>query len=434
MTARHQCWGQRRKARGNASARRRVFEGQEGDSQDRVLISLRVLRATGAGSFLESSTPTTAQSKGIALFMKVALVIGTRPEAIKMAPVVRALRNDPATEPILISTGQHRELLTGTLESLAMVPDHDLALMTDSQTPNGLSAQILQQLPEVFHQVDPAAVLVQGDTTTAMAAGLAAFHQQTPVGHIEAGLRTGDLDSPFPEEGNRLILDRIARWCFAPTAGAADNLRAESIDADRIVVTGNTGIDSLLWMLAHPETVTIDAPSRDFILLTLHRRESFGAPLRAIVHGVCDFLQIQPEASVVWPMHPNPNVRAALEAAKSTVVGKQIQIVPPPAYGAFCQLLAQCRLVLSDSGGVQEECPSLGKRVLVARETTERPEAIDSGHNLLVGRERAAVSAALEQAWHEPIYDGPIPAPNPYGDGQAAERILSVLKNQLLRC
>ena len=366
--------------------------------------------------------------------MKVSLVIGTRPEAIKAAPLVRALDEDPATEPVLISTGQHRELLSSTLESLALVPDHDLALMKDGQSLNSLSGQILEQLPHVLDSVDPTAVLVQGDTTTAMSAGLAAFHRQTPVGHVEAGLRTGDLASPFPEEGNRLIIDRISEWCFAPTEGAAANLRAEGISEARITVTGNTGIDSLLWMLAQDqERALLDDLPNDFALLTLHRRESFGQPLKAIVQGVCDFLSRTPEASIVWPLHPNPNVRAALEASQATSVNHRIHTIVPPAYDVFCQLLGRCRLVLSDSGGVQEECPSLGKRVLVARDTTERPEAVESAHNLLVGRERSTIARTLTQTWQERPYDGPVPAQNPYGDGQASQRIVDVLKGQLLR-
>ena len=366
--------------------------------------------------------------------MKIALVIGTRPEAIKMAPVYRAIEDHPRSEVALISTGQHRELLHQTLASLELEPAVDLALMQPGQTLDGLCAQIHSRLPPVLTDLAPDAVLVQGDTTTAMAAALCAFHNQIPVGHIEAGLRTGDLEAPFPEEGNRLIIDRISRWCFAPTEQTAKNLRAEGISAQRITVTGNTGIDSLLWMLERPtNSQDLALPvgrslPESFVLLTLHRRESFGLPLRAILHGVGDFLAANQDASVVWPLHPNPRVTEAFNSfSEAGHSPERILQIPPPPYKTFCHLLRSCKLVLSDSGGVQEESPSLGKRVLIARETTERPEAVTSGHNVLVGRDRKDVGQALHEAWQEPPYSGPLPAPNPYGDGRAAQRILKQL-------
>ncbi len=376
--------------------------------------------------------------------MKVVLIIGTRPEAIKMAPVWRALEEQSGIEPFLVSTGQHRELLDDALLSLGLEVDLNLDVMRPDQSLDQLSARILERLPRVLATHSPDALLVQGDTTTAMAATLCAFHHRLPVGHVEAGLRTGNLNAPFPEEGNRQLIDRLSRWCFAPTESAAENLHAEGIERARVFVTGNTGIDSLLWALeqGHGDvSPPASSAGSDFVLMTLHRRESFGAPLEAILNGVADFLVAEPGAQVLWPVHPNPRIADALETLDSSRDGEagqpleRLVRVAPPSYLTFARWMAESRLLFTDSGGLQEEGPSLGKRVLVARDTTERPEALETsdpkvpgGRNLLVGRRRDAVATALRDAWLEPPYHGPLPAPNPYGDGEAARRIVEILR------
>lgn len=355
---------------------------------------------------------------------RIALVVGTRPEVIKTAPVVRALRRCADTEPVLISTGQHRDLLHGALEAFDLEPDHHLGVMTPKQTPDDVVARILASLPRLFRSLHPEVVLVQGDTSSTFAAALAAFHHHIPVGHIEAGLRTRDLEAPFPEEAYRQMTDRISTWCFAPTPGAAEHLRCERIPAERIHVTGNTVVDALLDVLSSEPPVE---PENPFVLMTLHRRESFGEPMREVLLGVRDFLELRPDARILWPMHPNPRIEEATEALRGL---DRLDRIPPLAFKQFVGRLAACRLVLTDSGGIQEEAPSLGKRVLIARETTERPEAVDSGWNQLVGRTRQSISEALVQGWEAEPYRGPLPAPSPYGDGKAAQRIVEILAGE----
>ncbi|HEY5179517.1 MAG TPA: UDP-N-acetylglucosamine 2-epimerase (non-hydrolyzing) [Dermatophilaceae bacterium] len=361
--------------------------------------------------------------------MKIAVIVGTRPEAVKMAPVHRALVA-ANLEPELISTGQHLDLLRSALVPLQVVPAYELALMTPNQTPNGIASLILERMPPLLIEIKPAAVLVQGDTTTAFATALAAYHLGIPVGHVEAGLRTYDDLNPFPEEANRQLIARLTRWSFAPTELAKQNLLAERIDAGRIHVTGNTAVDSVLWMLEHRDEPASAPEHAPYLLLTLHRRESFGEPLRDILGAVTDFLVCEPAAEVVWPVHPNPAVRAL--ATELFEHHPRVHLVAPLDYDVFASTLADARTILSDSGGVQEEAPSLGKRVLIARETTERPEAVHSGHNVIVGRERARIRSALLAAWHDPPYRGPLPSPNPYGDGHAATRIAKILTNDLV--
>ena len=351
---------------------------------------------------------------------QILVVVGTRPEAIKLAPVVKALADEPWLVPVLLSTGQHTDLLASALAAFGLTPAHDLGVMTAGQTPTAVVARVLDRLPAVLAEVNPAAVLVQGDTTTALAAGLAAFYAGVPVGHVEAGLRTHDLANPFPEEANRQLLGRLARWHFAPTAAAAAHLRAEGI-TDGVSVVGNTGVDALLDVAGRAE------PRPCGVLVTLHRRESFGDPLRQVLGGLADFLEATPDASAVWTVHPNP----AVEAAAAEFAHPRLTLMPPQGYTEFARLMAGCRLILTDSGGVQEEAPSLGKRVLVARDATERPEAVAAGLNRLVGRDRRRVATELARAWAEPSYAGPLPAPNPYGDGQAAGRIAAVLRAEL---
>jgi UDP-N-acetylglucosamine 2-epimerase (non-hydrolysing) len=353
---------------------------------------------------------------------RIALIVGTRPEAVKMAPVWRALKERPEVQPVLVSTGQHRELLETAFAPLGLVPDHELSIMTEGQTPNEIAARVLERLPALLERLRPDALLVQGDTTTTLAAALCAYHLEIPVGHVEAGLRTYDHRHPFPEEANRQLADRLCRWCFAPTETARQNLLSERIDPAAIHVTGNTAVDSLLWMLDRVERREPDEP---YLLVTLHRRESFGEPLRDLVGAVRDFLDRAPEATVLWPVHPNPNVGRVAEELLSGL--ERVRLVPPLSYTEFARALAGCRIVLTDSGGIQEEAPSLGKIVLVARETTERPEALEGGRNRLVGRRRDEVAQALTRAWAEEPYAGPLPARNPYGDGRAGERIAEIV-------
>jgi UDP-N-acetylglucosamine 2-epimerase (non-hydrolysing) len=366
------------------------------------------------------------------------VAVGTRPEVIKMAPVVAALAAADRLRPVLLSTGQQADLLTTALADFRLTPDHALGVMTAGQTPAAVAARVLDRLPAVLEQEKPTAVLVQGDTTTALAVGLGAFYAGVPVGHVEAGLRTHDLANPFPEEANRQVLARLARWHFAPTAAAAANLRREGVPDDRTHVTGNTGIDALMGVLRKDEgagrrqeegsdrTSSLLLPPSSFVLLTLHRRESFGEPLRQVLAGLLDFLEGEPAATAVWPVHPNP----AVQELAAAFAHPRLTRVPPQDYPAFARLLAGCRAVLTDSGGVQEEAPSLGKRVLVARDTTERPEAVLGGRNVLVGRDRRKVFEGLQAAWAEPPYVGPLPAPNPFGDGNAAGRVVAVLREQ----
>ena len=362
---------------------------------------------------------------------RVALAIGTRPEAIKMAPVHRALARSLELEPVLISTGQHRELLEATLRALELEPGQELDLMRPEQTPNEVSARVFERMPALLHDLDPSAVIVQGDTTSALATALVAYNLRIPVAHVEAGLRTYDHENPFPEEANRQLIDRVATWCFAPTQAAVDNLVAERIPRERVHLTGNTGIDSLLWALQR-SSFRLASPT---VLLTLHRRESFGVPrqglprvavLDDILLGLRDFLDSAPDARALWPVHPNPSVAAAAERVFPD--GARLERVEPMSYVDFVGALSSCRLVLTDSGGIQEEAPTFGKTVLVARERTERPEAAS---NRVVGRTRSGIAAALARAWAEPVHQGAVPAENPYGDGKAAERVVEALARSL---
>lgn len=359
---------------------------------------------------------------------RIAVVVGTRPEVIKLAPVYRVLAEVGRFRPVLISTGQHGELLDGALRSFGLRLDDDLSLMSPEQTLNRVASQILSRLPAVLRTWSPAAVLVQGDTTSVFAAALAAYHERIPVGHVEAGLRTYRDGHPFPEEANRQLTDRISRWCFAPTRSARDNLIAERIDPGRIHITGNTGVDSLLETMRQ---ANLNVAAEPFVLVTLHRRESLNGSLEGILLGLRDFLESTPEAAAVWPIHPNP--RVSLVAHQLFANCERVRLVEPLAHVDFVATLARARLVLTDSGGIQEEAPSLGKRVLVARETTERPEALRANQTMLVGRDREGVRNALHAAWREPMSTVQVPAPNPFGDGEAGRRIAHILEADLRR-
>jgi UDP-N-acetylglucosamine 2-epimerase (non-hydrolysing) len=356
--------------------------------------------------------------------MKLLAVIGTRPEAIKMAPVLLALSREPAVVPRLCITGQHREMLGPALAAFGLEPDHDLGLMEAGQSLNALTARCVAAVDEVIAAEAPDRVLVHGDTTTAMATALAAFHRGLPVAHVEAGLRTGDLGRPFPEEMNRRAIDGVADLLFAPTAGAKRNLEAERVRG-RIVVTGNSGIDALHMALAmpvHEEALPALDPARRLVVVTGHRRESFGEGLA----GICAALRAlarRNDVEIVYPVHLNPQVKGPVVAA----LGREanVRLLPPLDHLPLLRLMQRAALILTDSGGIQEEAPSLGKPVLVMRDVTERPEGVEAGLARLVGTEPGRIvreASAILDGKSE--YPG---GPNPYGDGKASGRIVAAL-------
>jgi UDP-N-acetylglucosamine 2-epimerase (non-hydrolysing) len=363
--------------------------------------------------------------------VKILAVYGTRPEAIKMAPVIAALRRSGAFAVTVCATGQHREMLDQVQDLLGIHPDLDLGLMRRDQALNGLAAATLAAMDEVLADRAPDWLLVQGDTTTAMAAALAAFQRGVRVGHVEAGLRTGDLARPFPEEANRRIVDALAAALFAPTERAGRALLAEGCDAARVHVVGNTVIDALRLL---PQDLKVDVgadapPERPEVLITVHRRESFGAPLREIFAALRRLAESFPGVDWVYPVHPNPNVRGP--AGERLGGLPNLQLHDPFDYRELVRRLARCRFALTDSGGIQEEAPTFGKPVLVLREATERPEGIEAGVARLVGVDRERIFAAAAELLTSPAaYAAMARAVNPYGDGHAAERIAAILAGE----
>lgn len=356
----------------------------------------------------------------------IVCVVGTRPEAIKLMPVIRVLRASAWARCTVVTTAQHRGLLDQALEQFGIAPDVDLDMMTENQTLPSLTARVLPELTNALSAQDADAVLAQGDTATVFLTALAAFYLRIPFGHVEAGLRTYNLDQPYPEEGFRQIVARIARWHFAPTAAAASNLRSERILPQHVHVTGNTGIDALLSVAARlPPPVT---RSERMILLTAHRRESFGAPLREIFAAVRTLVDEYPDVRVVYPVHPNPNVH---ETAHALLGGhERIELCEPVGYVRFVELMRDAHFILTDSGGIQEEAPALAKPVLVLREQTERPEAIAAGVARLVGTRRAEVLAGARKLLDDPReYRAMAVGASPYGDGHAAERIAAIIRD-----
>lgn len=359
-------------------------------------------------------------------------IFGTRPEAIKMAPVVRALYAEPESFDVRVCvTAQHRAMLDQVLALFAIMPDHDLNVMTENQDLSSLTAKILTQLQPIFKSEKPDLVLVHGDTTTTMASTLAAFYAGIPVGHVEAGLRTFDMQYPFPEEMNRVVTDAIATWHFAPTQGARQNLLQSGASEKSISVTGNTVIDALFYTLEQTVSdVTLPIqldPSKRLILVTTHRRENFGEPLKEICEAIQALVNQYPDIEVVLPVHPNPNVKLIVEAQLSGL--PRVHLIPPQDYIPFCHLIKQSYLILTDSGGVQEEAPALGKPVLVLRDETERPEAVEAGCVKLVGPHFSAITAEADRLLTDPAYyQSMSQSISPYGDGQASARIIDVLK------
>lgn len=365
-------------------------------------------------------------------------MFGTRPEAIKLAPVVRELRACDGFEVAVAVTAQHREMLDQALEVFGIRPDFDLDVMQRNQSLFDVTTRALVGLREVIRKFQPNCLVVQGDTTTTFAAALAAFYCQVPVAHVEAGLRTHRRYSPFPEEMNRRLTSVLAELHFAPTQLARQHLLAENVDARDILVTGNTAIDALLWVLKH-KSVDLAARlgpalaatmKRQFILVTVHRRENFGEPLRQVLSALREIAARYPRVGIILPVHPNPNVKPAVEAALGEV--PNVHLIEPLDYVTFVHAMNRAHLVLTDSGGVQEEAPSLGKPILVMRESTERPEGVEAGTALLVGTDRQTIVEETSRLLDIPAhYQQMANATNPYGDGTAAARIVQALAERL---
>ncbi len=357
----------------------------------------------------------------------VLLVIGTRPEAIKMLPVVRALRQVPEVDLKVVTTGQHRQMLDQVFAVFGEQADIDLDLMTPGQTLSDITARVMREMDALIAEHQPGLVMVHGDTTSAMAAGLSAFYNRVPVGHVEAGLRSHDIMRPWPEEYNRISIDAVAELLWAPTAGAAQNLRNERPTERQIEVTGNTGIDALLHVaegLKGDELTLLPAvldPAKKLVLVTGHRRESFGDGFARI----CDALAAiaaRGDTQIVYPVHLNPQVKDVVEARLGHT--SHVHLIPPVDYVQMVALMKAAHLVLTDSGGIQEEAPALGKPVLVMRDVTERPEAVETGVASLVGTDVDAITSAVSQLIDdENCYASRARAVFPYGDGTAANKI-----------
>ncbi|WP_090543472.1 non-hydrolyzing UDP-N-acetylglucosamine 2-epimerase [Nitrosomonas sp. Nm132] len=359
---------------------------------------------------------------------KILCVVGTRPEAIKMAPVIQALKNEPWVNLRVLATAQHRHLLDQVLNFFSIEPDIDLNIMRPNQALTTLTARLLLDLDDVLLAEKPDAVLVQGDTTTVMAVALACFYHRIPVGHVEAGLRTWNISNPFPEEANRVITGKLAHWHFVPTEGSHQNLLREGVADENIFITGNTVIDALLVVAA--QNIELPAqvdPNKRLVLITAHRRENFGEPLRNICHAIQALAQNNPEVEFLFPVHPNPNVT---NIVNSLLANKpNIHLSAPLDYVHFVAALKRSFLILTDSGGVQEEAPALGKPILVLRNETERPEAVEQGVAKLVGSHYGQIVEETQRLLDDTTaYQAMVKGTSPYGDGHAAERIVNVLR------
>ncbi|MDO5492036.1 MAG: UDP-N-acetylglucosamine 2-epimerase (non-hydrolyzing) [Nesterenkonia sp.] len=360
-------------------------------------------------------------------------IYGTRPEAIKMAPIIRALRADADFDCPVTVTGQHREMLDQVNELFGIVPDHDLDIFRPRQTLNGVLTRTVEGLDELFSDVRPDAVVVQGDTTTTTAAAMAAFYAGVPVVHAEAGLRSFDLFSPFPEEANRRMTTQITSLHLAPTAQSKRNLLREAVDETQIAVTGNTVIDALLTVaeqrvpFSDPQLEQAADSGRDVLLVTTHRRENQGRAMQGVGRALAQLASRYPEKLIVLPAHRNPVVREAILPALQGL--DNVVVTEPLPYGEFTRLMDLATVVLTDSGGVQEEAPSLGKPVLVMRSNTERPEAVDAGTVRLIGTDEHRVVAEVARLFDDPeAYRAMAHAVNPYGDGQAARRTVAAVR------
>ena len=373
-------------------------------------------------------------------YKKILIVFGTRPEAIKMAPVVNRLRLCAGVEVFVCVSAQHRQMLDQVLELFEIRPDYDLNLMVPNQTLAGLTARVLTGVNEVLESLQPDLVLVHGDTSTAFAASLACFYKKIPVAHVEAGLRSGDIHSPWPEELNRRIVGQTASLHFAPTILAKSNLLKEGVAPTAVWVTGNTVIDALLDIVKRISADSalqaklaqampwLDDPKRRLILVTGHRRENFGEGIEGVCRALCK-LALDPEVVIVYPVHPNPNVMEPVHRLLDGVA--DVHLVEPMDYLPFVFLMTKAYFIITDSGGIQEEAPSLGKPVLVMRDTTERPEAVAAGTVRIVGSSEARILEEARRLLSDPAhYARMATAHNPYGDGHAAERIVKVIEGQ----
>lgn len=374
----------------------------------------------------------------------IAVFIGTRPEAIKMAPVIKALERADGIRSVVVSTGQHREMLQQVIDLFGLPVDRRLDVMQPDQTLAGLSSRLLVAIDTVLDEVGPDMALVQGDTTTVLMASLACFYRRIPIGHVEAGLRTGNIWSPFPEEVNRRLAAPLMALHFAPTTGAAEHLYREGVDRRAIHVTGNTVIDALLMEVARQRDPTVrttvrtrlDAAlgerwdERPYVLITGHRRENFGGGFGQICDALASLADRFQDHSFIYPVHLNPNVLKPVHERLGS--RGNVRLIAPQPYAEFVALMAGSRLILTDSGGVQEEAPSLGKPVLVMRDTTERPEAVEAGTVELVGADAGRIVAGVTRLLTDAaIYRRMSEAINPYGDGQASQRIASILGESL---
>lgn len=371
----------------------------------------------------------------------IMLFMGTRPEAIKLAPVVRALLESGDFEPIVVSTGQHREMLDQVVQLFGIPVHHELNVMVPNQTLAGLTSRLIAGIDDLLAARSPKMVVVQGDTTTVLAAGLASFYRDIPIAHVEAGLRTGNMRSPFPEELNRVAVSKMARLHFAPTTTSAAALLGEGVSASTVTVTGNTVIDALRLEVERQRTSSsrlaeeasiaellgFPYKERRFVLITGHRRESFGGGFEQICEAIADLADRFPGVEYVYPVHLNPNVQAPVRRLLSNRAN--VRLVAPQAYDRFVALMAASTVVLTDSGGVQEEAPGLGRPVIVMRDTTERPEGVAAGTVKLVGADRARIVEAVSTLLtDDEAYSAMSQAINPYGDGYASGRILASLR------
>jgi UDP-N-acetylglucosamine 2-epimerase (non-hydrolysing) len=360
---------------------------------------------------------------------RIACVIGTRPEAIKMAPVIATLRREPWCDCLVILSAQHRELADQVLELFGIRPDADFAVMRANQTLAGLTSRLIERFDDALARLQPDALLAQGDTTTSMVAALCSFYQRVPFGHVEAGLRTHKLYGPFPEEMNRLVAARIARWHFAPTEQARLNLIREGIAPDTVAVTGNTVIDALLDVASRCSETPVP-PGLRLVLVTAHRRENFGAPFENVCRAIRHLADTRPDVQFLYPVHPNPNVKEL--AFRVLGSHPRVHLVQPLDYCAFVAAMKQAHFILTDSGGVQEEAPALGKPVLVLRDETERPEAVAAGVVRLVGTDfERIVGESIRLLDDSAYYASMAHGVSPYGDGRAAQRIVATLKKDL---
>lgn len=357
---------------------------------------------------------------------KVMLVFGTRPEAIKMGPLVKELEQDARFQPIVVVTGQHRQMLDQVLEVFQIEPQYDLAIMAQGQTLTDITTKVLLAMAPILVAEAPDIVLVHGDTSTTFASALAAFYQQIPIGHVEAGLRTWQKYSPYPEEMNRQMTDDLADLYFAPTRDSRENLLQEHRDREKIIVTGNTVIDTLNYTLEDSYITDFLQPGMRNIILTTHRNENLGEPMTAIFKAVTRIVEEFPDVNLIFPIHKNPRVRAL--ADEYLGASDRIHVIEPLDFKDFHNVMAQSYLILSDSGGIQEEAPALGVPVLVLRDTTERPEGIAAGTLKLVGTDEETIYQTAKELLADPQqYQQMHIARNPYGDGRASQRIAAAL-------